>query len=65
MGNENHAALVAAHFMLEPFDGGNVEVIGWLVQQQHVRFAHQGLGQGDAAAPAARKFAEQSFCRQC
>ncbi len=39
--------------LLEPLDAGQIEVVGRLIQQHHLRFADQGLGDGQPLAPAA------------
>jgi hypothetical protein len=41
--------------LLQPFDGRQVEMVGGLVEQQHLGLGHQRLGQGDAADLAAGK----------
>ena len=39
----------------QPLDPAQIQMIGWLVQQQNVGLLHQGLGDGQALAPAAGK----------
>ena len=39
----------------QPFDPAQIQMIGWLVQQQHIGLLHQGLGNRQALAPAAGK----------
>ncbi len=41
MGNEHHRATIDAQIVLQPTDGGDVEVVGRLIQQQQVRLADQ------------------------
>ena len=53
VGDQHHAALEAAQQLLQPIDGVEVEVIGRLVQQQHIGHGHQRLRQRDALFHAA------------
>ena len=53
MGDEQDRARVGGKLLLQPLDGGNIQVVGGLVQQQDIRLADQGLAQGHATAPAA------------
>ncbi len=45
----------AAQPALQPENGRQVEVIGGLIQQQHIRATHQGACQVEAHAPATRE----------
>src|SRR5690606_15364568 len=56
VGDENDRAAIAAQVVFQPFDGADVQVVGGFVQQQQFRVAHQGAGEGGAAAPAAGEF---------
>src|SRR5207248_7390089 len=40
----------------QPFDGAHVEMIRWLVQQQHVRFRKQQTGESQTILLSAGKF---------
>src|SRR5690606_22548956 len=53
MGDGHHRARVALQELLQPFHRFGVEVVGGLVQQQHVRLGEQQAAQGDAALLAA------------
>ena len=53
----HHRLAVVDKEVLEPADRLDVEVVGRFVEQQHVGVLQQHLGQFDAHAPAARKFA--------
>ena len=46
--DRHHAALEVDEEVLEPLDRVQVQVVGRLVEQQHVGAAHQGLAQRDA-----------------
>ncbi len=48
-------ARIARQELFEPFDGFGVEVVGRLVEQQHVGLLQQELAQSDAAFFAARQ----------
>ena len=58
MGDEHDAAGKTAQEFLQPADGFDVQMIGWLIQQQHVRRADQCLGQQYATFHATRKRCE-------
>ena len=53
----DHTAPVSQQQLFKPCDAVHVQVVGGLVQQQHVGPAHQGLGQRHAFALAARQIA--------
>jgi hypothetical protein len=53
VGDEQQGAGEFRQQGLQPFDGGEVQVVGGLVQQQQFRFRGQGAGQGDALLGAA------------
>ncbi len=42
-------ALEPVQPVFQPFDAGEVEMIGWLVEQQEVRFAGEGAGESRTA----------------
>ena len=48
--------------LFKPRNPGQVQVVGRLVEQQHIRPAHHGLGNREPLAPAARKC---SCLRRC
>ncbi len=64
MGDEEHAALVVAQQALQPLDRGEVEMVGRLVQQQHVGHADQRASQRHALLHAARKRADRHVARE-
>ena len=53
--HQHERARVLGEVALQPLDGGQIEVVGRLVEQQQVRLAHQHLGQLEPAALAARQ----------
>ena len=55
VGNGDDRALVLPQVFLEPEDALGIQMVGRLVQQQHVRLLKQQAAQGDAAAFTARK----------
>ena len=55
VGDDHRAAGVAGQELLQPADGEDVEVVGRLVEQQHVDAAHQHLRQEDAQLETARQ----------
>ena len=55
MRDHDHRALVGAQIVLQPLDGGQVQVVGGLVQEQKVRAQQQELAQFEARALPARE----------
>ena len=55
VGHEQHGAGVVGEERLEPLDGLDVEVVGRLVEQQHVGRGHQRPRQQHAPPPSARQ----------
>lgn len=53
MGNEQHAAIPALQESFQPIDGFDIQVVGWFVEQQHVRRSHQRASQQHAPLHAA------------
>ena len=53
--HQHHCPTPRGQQLLEPLDRLDVEVVGGLVEQQHVGTAQQNLGQLDTHAPAARE----------
>ena len=60
VGNGDDAALEGNQQLLQPLNRVQVQVVGRLIQQQHVRTGHQRLSQCHALAGAARQAAYQS-----
>ncbi len=55
MGDDQDRALVVDQVLLEPGDGLGVEVVGGLVEEQHVGRLEQEAAEGDAACLAPRE----------
>ena len=55
VADEQQGAAAGLEVVFQPLDGLDVEVVGGLVEQQHVRLAEQDLGQLDAHVPALGK----------
>ena len=55
--DEHHGAVVACEELLEPLYRLDVEMVGGLVEQQHVGVAQQDFGQLDAHPPSAAELA--------
>ena len=53
VGNEQNGALIFLQVTLQPQQRGQIEVIGWLVQHQKIRFLHQEPSQVGAHYPTA------------
>ena len=53
MGDEQQRAAVAVEQAFQPFDGGEVEMVGGFVEQQQFRLGDQGASQGDPLLLAA------------
>ena len=62
MGDDDDGALKAREGLLEKPDRGQVEVIGRLVEQQHVGSREQELRQLDPHQPAAAEARERTRC---
>ena len=60
VGDDERASLVAGEELLEPADAEDVEVVGRLVEQEHVRPAEEHLRQQDAQLEPARERAERA-----
>ena len=54
--DDNHGRVVLVQHALQPADGIDVQVIGRLVKQQHIRFGEQGLRQQYAQLEARGNF---------
>ena len=59
MADDEDRAVVVGEIALQPLDGRQVEMVGRLVEQQHVRLADQGAGQRRAPGLAAGKAREE------
>ena len=59
VADDDHRALVAVEHVLQPADRIDVQVVGGLVQQQHVGVGEQRLRQQHAQLPAGRDFAHE------
>ena len=64
MGDEDHGAGVIQQKRFEPLDRFDVEVVGRLVQQQHVGLADQCARQQYPALPPARQGVDDRLRRQ-
>ena len=64
MGDEQDRALEVAQQAFEPHDGAEIEVVGRLVEQQHVGRGHQRHGQRHALLHTARQGAHQHVAGQ-
>mmetsp|Transcript_20628 Transcript_20628/g.62968 ORF Transcript_20628/g.62968 Transcript_20628/m.62968 type:complete len:248 (+) Transcript_20628:2412-3155(+) len=53
--DDHQSMLPLLQVALQPDDGMEVEVVGWLVEQQQPWLAEERAGEGDAHPPAARK----------
>ena len=53
VGDEDQRATPVLQQVLQPLDGVQVEVVGGLVEQEHIGLGHQGLCQGHPLAGAA------------
>ena len=61
MGDGDDASIEVHQQLFEPGDGVQVQVVGRLVQQQHVRFGHQCLRQSHPFFGPARKRAHDGI----
>ena len=52
VGNKQHRTTKLQQHRLQPGNGMDIQVVGRLIQQQHIRLGNQRLGQQYAAAPA-------------
>ena len=58
MADHHHAALEAQQQLLQPADRIEVEVVGRLIEQQHIGLADQGARQGHPLLESARQLAD-------
>ena len=64
MGDGDDRALVLLQVLLQPVDGLGVQVVGRLVEQQHVGLLQQQAAQRHAAALAARQILDRPVARR-
>jgi hypothetical protein len=60
VADDDHRAVAFVQHVFEPADGVDVEVVGRLVEQQHVRIGEQRLAQQHAQLPAGCDFAHRA-----
>ena len=53
MGDGDHGAGILGEESLQPRDAFRIQMVGWLIEQQHVRIGQQQLTQRDAPPFAA------------
>ncbi len=63
MADHEDRAAEALEPHLQPFDRRDVQMVGRLVEQEHIRIADQRLGKGHPAPFAAREIGEQPITR--
>ena len=61
VGDQDDGATAVGEEILQPLDGFDVEVVGRLVEQQHVRVLQQDFCQFDAHTPTTAEFACLTF----
>ena len=64
MGHEDQGAVPLLEEALQPVDGCDVQVVGWLIEQQQIRLRHQCARQQHAALHAAGQAAEVGIAIQ-
>jgi hypothetical protein len=64
VGDHHHRAAEIADQAFEPQDAVDVQVVGRLVEEQHLRLAHQRPGQRHPLDAAARQAADHRLARQ-
>ena len=64
MRNQHHGAAKLAYLLLQPGNGRNIQMVGRLVQQQHVGIVHQCLCQRHATPPAPGQRGHRRIGRQ-
>jgi len=58
--DDNHGGIALVERIFQPANRVDVQVVGWLIQQQHVRIGEQRLRQQHAQLPARRDFAHRA-----
>jgi len=56
VGDQYHSIGVVGQKGFQPLDGFDIQVVGRLIKQQHIRALQQQLGQFDAHAPTSAEF---------
>ena len=56
VADDDKSRRVCLQKFFQPFDGAHVEMIRWLVQQEHVRFRKQQTGESQTILLSAGKF---------
>ena len=64
MGDEDDAALERFQVVLQPGDAFGVEMVGRLVEEQHVGFGQEKPGEGDAPRLAAGQLVDRPLRRR-
>ena len=64
VGDQHDGTAKLAQLLLQPFDGGNIQVVGGFVQEQKIGVGDQCPGQGHAPPPAAGEFAHRRVLGQ-
>ena len=64
MRDEKQRSLEGRQILFQPEDGVDVEMIGWLVEQEKIRLGDQRLPEQCASAPAARQLSNRTVRRQ-
>ena len=61
MGDQHQGTAEARQVALQPLDAVGIEVVGGLIEQQHIGVGHQGRGQGEPFAVSAREVADPAL----
>jgi len=61
VGDEQQRTAPRSEVVLEPGDGVDVEVVGWLIEDQHIRVAQQEAGECHPHPPAAGELLDRAF----
>jgi hypothetical protein len=59
VADDDHRGVIVVEHAFQPADGIDVEIVGGLVQQQHIGFGKQRLCQQDAQLPSRRNLAHR------
>ena len=52
MRDDNNGAFVAVQILFQPIDGTDIQVVGWFVEEEHIRLGVKNLGQEHPHLPA-------------
>ena len=55
MANQDEGGACLCQFLFKPFNGRQIQMVGWLIQHQNVGFWRQCLGECGAAGFPARQ----------